>query len=196
MVVYSMMKQRESLMKKRVTGFAIGLIALAFSASPASAALPYVSGSVSVASLADSGRSYDSGNKFGGAVGFEGSIYRVEAEFGNQKNGVKNSSKDVSMSTYMANCYCDIKPPLSSIKPFVTAGVGFANVDEHSGAGVTVSDRVVAWQVGAGVAYNLFPAVNLDLQYRHFGAADAVLAGAVKYGIASNHLLLGLRVGF
>jgi len=196
MVVYLMMKKRESLMKKQVMGFAIGLMALASSASLANAALPYVSGSVSLASLANSGRSYDSGHKVGGAVGFDGGTYRVEAEFGSQKNGVQSSSKDVSMSTWMANCYYDLKPPLSSIKPFVTAGVGFANVDENSGTGVTVSDRVVAWQVGAGVGYNLFPAVNLDLQYRHFGAADAALAGAVKYGIASNHLLLGLRVGF
>jgi opacity protein-like surface antigen len=185
-------------MKKTVAGVVVGLMVLAFSAPCASAAMPYLSGSTGYAALDDSSitpRSYDSGPRFSGAVGLDGAFYRLEAEFGSQQNKVKSSVKEVSMRTYMAKCYYDIELPLAPVKPFLAAGAGFANIDEDNGVGSIVGDRVLAWQIGAGVGFSIFPLVTLDVQYRHFATSDTELGAGQKYSISSNNVVLGLRVG-
>jgi opacity protein-like surface antigen len=192
-----LMKLKKSVMKKTVTGVVLGFMALTCFAPSANAAMPYVRGSVGLASMGDSehtARSYDTGNNVAGAVGLDRGRYRVEAELGSQTEGVKNSVNEVSMTTYMANCYYDIEIPLAPVKPFITAGVGFANVVEDDGFGVEVDDRVLAWQIGAGAGFRVAPFVNLDVQYRHFTTADTELAGGKKYSIGSNNVTVGLRV--
>ncbi|MFZ4524335.1 MAG: outer membrane protein [Chlorobium sp.] len=185
-------------MKQAIARVIVGLVISGFSVSPALAATPYVSGSAGLAVLGDSEqtvRSYDAGYNLVGAVGLDGGRYRLEAELGSQSNGVKNSIRDVSMTTCMGNGYLEVELPLSSFKPFVMGGVGVANVDENIGSGVEVDDRVFAWQVGAGVGFTLVPLVTLDAQYRYFTTATPELAGT-KYSIGTHNFMLGLRVGF
>ena len=179
-------------MKKAVTAIVLGFAALTGFAPSADAAMPYARASVGLASMGDSGytaRSYDTGYNLVGAVGLDGGHYRVEAEIGYQNNEIKDVLKNLSMTTYMANYYMDIAFPVVPVKPFLTAGVGVANV-----YGTGDNDRVVAWQVGAGAGFNVFPFATLDLQYRHAGTANPVLAGR-EYSIGTNNVLVGLRVG-
>ncbi len=179
-------------MKKRVAGFVTGVIVLLSFVPSVTVAMPYVKGSVGLASMEDSkytASSYDTGYHLDGAVGIDGAPYRVEAEIGYQNNGNKNILKELSMTTYMANCYLDIAVPVVSVVPFLTVGVGVANIYGGSGR-----DRVVAWQVGAGAGVHVFPGTTLDLQYRHAGTANPILDGQ-KYSIGLNNVTVGLRVG-
>jgi len=180
-------------MKKAVTAIVLGFMALTGFAPSANAAMPYARGSVGLASMGDSeypARSYDTGYNLAGAVGLDGGHYRVEAEIGYQNNEIKDIVKDLSMTTYMANYYMDFAFPLVPVKPFLTAGVGVANV--YGGSGDT--DRVAAWQVGAGAGFHVFPFATLDIQYRHLGTANPELAGR-EYSIGTNNVMVGLRVG-
>ncbi|MEI7934997.1 MAG: outer membrane beta-barrel protein [Chlorobiaceae bacterium] len=179
-------------MKKRVAGVVAGLIALLSSVPSVTVAMPYVRGAAGFASMDNSEytvSSYDTGYHLAGAVGLDGGLYRVEAEIGYQNNKNKNILKELSMTTYMANCYLDIAAPVVPVVPFLTAGVGVANIYGGSGR-----DRVVAWQVGAGAGVHVFPSIILDLQYRHAGTANPVLDGQ-KHSIGSNNVAVGLRVG-
>jgi opacity protein-like surface antigen len=184
-------------MKKTVAGIVLGFMALTCFAPSASAAMPYVRGAVGIASMGDSehtASSFDTGYTVAGALGFDRGQYRLEAELGSQTVGVKNSASEVSMTTYMANYYYDIEIPLAPVKPFISAGVGFANVVEDDALGAEVDDRVLAWQIGAGAGFSVAPFVTCDVQYRHFTTADPELAGGKKYSVGSNNVTIGLRV--
>ena len=186
-------------MKQSIAGVVVGLIVLGFSVPSAIAATPYVSGSAGLAVRGDSEltvRSYDTGYNLVGAVGLDGGQYRLEAELGHQKNGVNNTDASESMTTFMGNGYIDLELPFSPLKPFVLAGVGFANVDEDNGVGSTVGDTVFAWQFGGGAGFSVAPFATLDAQYRYFGTSSAELTGNHKYSIGTHNVMLGLRVGF
>ncbi len=163
------------------------------------AALPYLSASAGLGMLGDSGvgsvvsRSYDTGTLLIGAFGIDNGPVRLEAEAGYRKNGVTNSPASITMKSYMANGYLDLGLPFSPLKPFVLAGGGVATVDEHN-SGLLSGDTVLAWQIGAGAAYSLAPAVTLDVQYRYFDASTPQLAG-YRYSMGSHNILLGLRFG-
>ena len=181
------------IMKKTVAGVVVGLMTLTCGVPSAYSAMPYVSGSVGLASMGDSEhtvRSYDTGYNLAGAVGLSSGRHRVEAEIGHQNNGVKGTPNDLSMTTYMANYYFDLAVPVVPVKPFLVAGAGVANVDGES----VGSDRVFAWQIGAGGGFSVFSFATLDLQYRHTGTANPELAGR-QYSIGTNNVMLGLRVG-
>ena len=185
-------QEKELVMKKRVGGVVAGLIALFISVPSVTVAMPYVRGAVGLASMSDSkytASSYSAGYNLAGAVGLDRGRYRIEAEIGYQNNEIKNILKKLSMTTYMANYYLDIAVPVVPVAPFLTAGVGVANI--YGGSG---SDRVLAWQVGAGAGVHVFPFTTFDLQYRHAGTADPILSGR-KYTIGSNNVTVGLRVG-
>jgi len=185
-------------MKKRVAGFLVGCIALAFSLPSVTVAMPYVRGSVGLASMGTDSNiaagSYDSGYGFTGAIGTDGGKYRVELEMAHQKNGVKSAADDLSITSYMANYYFDLVVPVVAIKPYVSAGAGLGNIEKNNGLGGISTDRVFAWQVGAGAGFTVAPFVTLDLQYRRLGSSSPELAGQ-KYSIGSNNVTVGLRVG-
>lgn len=189
-------------MKALVGALACPILALALSAQPAEAADPYVSGKVGLAMLQDSDvegfssdREYDTGYFVGGALGLEQSIYRVELEIGYQGNGLEDAGGDVSILSFLGNGYLDFELPASPIEPYVSAGLGFSSVDDDSGVG-TSDDTVFTWQFGAGLAFDVAPAMKLDVGYRYLGANDADLAGGRDYSIDSHNLLVGLRFGF
>lgn len=180
---------------KRLYGIVLGVLALAASDRNADAAMPYASFSGGLAMLSSIDRYYDSGYALTGAAGLDRGRYRFEAELGYQKNAIKNSVADISMTTYMANGYYDLELPLAQVKPFVTAGLGVATFNDDNGAGKTVSDRVFAWQAGAGAGFSVSPLVNIDARYRYFSASDPQLTGNSRYSIGSHNVSLGLRIG-
>jgi opacity protein-like surface antigen len=104
-----------------------------------------------------------------------------------------------SLST-LASLYYDFQIP-SRFKPYVGAGVGLAHnrmrVDSIplSSAGTlgarTESSNHFAWQLGGGVAYEIGPAVSLDLGYRYFdggsvGFNQTLHAQEVQLGIRAH----------
>ena len=183
--------KREQVMKQAIAG----VIVSGLSISSALAVTPYVSGSAGLAVLGNSEltvRSYDAGYNIVGAAGLDGGLYRLEAELGHQKNGIKNTDASESMTTFMGNGYIDLELPLFPLKPFVLAGVGVANVDDDNGVG----DTVFAWQFGGGAGLSVAPLTTLDVQYRYYATSSAELAGRHNYSIGTHNVMLGLRFGF
>ena len=186
-------------MKKAAVALLAGFVALSSSVSSAFAARPYLSGRFAVSMLSDSEitpLSYDTGYMLAGAVGLDNGPYRIEAELGRQNSGVSKSLRSLVMTTYMGNLSFDLDLPVAPLKPFISAGVGLANVKEDDGIGGNVDDMVFAWQIGAGAGFDVAPLVTLEVQYRYLVANDPELAEHKKYTIDNHNVLLGLRAGF
>jgi len=154
---------------------------------------------------------FDSGYTIGGAVGYMMENLRLEGEISYQENDIDkvsgfNASGDIDALTFLANGYFDFDIG-GTIKPFITAGLGFSNV-EISEPGFSEDDNVFTYQIGAGVGFALSETVTLDCMYRYLGASDfeysyselvpgvgfATLNGEAE--IASHNFTLGVRIAF
>lgn len=105
----------------------------------------------------------------------------------------------------MANLWYDFDLGDSPIKPFIGGGIGAAHVNlEYNAAagtyfGGTVAYRLddggwgFAYQVGAGVGYDLGGGMTLSAEYRYFGATD-VDVGNTEVGVESHNFMVGLRI--
>jgi opacity protein-like surface antigen len=109
----------------------------------------------------------------------------VRSESGSDVVAVSSSSEDRhghgnrnnSTWAYMANLYYDIDT-CSAFTPYVGGGIGYANVrrshHHHEVFGSESSSHHsnrrsgFAWQVIAGVGYEVLPCVDLALEYRFF----------------------------
>ncbi len=110
---------------------------------------------------------------------------RVEAEVAyrqNQVNGVWTSSAvvqdsglldyDHSTLSVMANVWYDFD--LGNVRPYIGGGVGWAETElDGTFIGGTIpainhSDDGFAWQLGAGVNFDISPNVQLGVGYRYF----------------------------
>ena len=140
---------------------------------------------------------FDTGFGLSGAIGHASGPLRLEGELSYRKNdldqvtvnallagtvlftnlGTANLGGDISSFGFMANGYYDFDAG-DNWAPFLMAGIGGAkiNLDATSVAGVAVtydeSDTVFAYQVGAGIGYNLSPTTAVNFQYRFFGTSD------------------------
>jgi outer membrane immunogenic protein len=123
---------------------------------------------------------YDPGYYVGLAFGKHVDKIRFEAEIGYQKskvdsvtvNGVSFSSsgdQEIRLSSLLFNLYYDFKNG-SRFTPYLCAGLGLGNIKLD---GATESDAVAAYQVGAGMAFQISERVALDLKGRYLGATDA-----------------------
>jgi len=193
----------EKTMKMIRTAIA-GAMILMGSAAMAEAATPYISGAVGIAMRSDSDvndsggfiyESYDTGYAVTGAVGLDTGKMRFEGEIGYQQNGIEDfDDLDMSMTTYMANGYIDLGLPASPVTPYLTAGIGLADV-RFEGVGFDDdSSTVLAGQVGVGAGFSIAPMVTLDAKYRYMIADDAEFDGET-FSIDSHNVMLGLRVG-
>ena len=154
---------------------------------------------------------YDTGFLAGGAVGYDwGSIsgpfgMRLEGEFSYRGNDVKSHNiggggpnavgpalGETNVIAGMANMLFD----LNTGSPFMLyggGGVGVANVDfdGHGVQGVGVvmddDDTVFAWQLIAGVGFEIMPNMVLDVQYRYFRADDVSLTSATGVTSSTNY---------
>lgn len=131
----------------------------------------------------------DTGWIIGGAVGLSLNNMvqglRIEAEVAyreNQINGSWSSTTGVadaglleydhSTLSVMANVWYDFD--LGGVRPYVGGGVGWAETElEGNFLGGTIpainhSDNGFAWQLGAGLNFDISPNVQLGLGYRYF----------------------------
>ena len=190
----------------------VALLVFFASAPLAQAATPYVSASAGLALLSESDVEgswvtdidYKSGFVINGALGLDGGMYRIEGAVGYQVsdwdeiNGIEladNVDAEVSILSFMANGYLDIEMPVSMVTPYLTAGVGIANVAFEDFED-SDDDTVFAYQFGAGVGIDAIPNVMLDLGYRYFATGDVSPAEDVDVSIASHNIVAGVRVNF
>jgi opacity protein-like surface antigen len=182
-----------------------GALLLFGTTASAHAATPYVSGSIGIAMRENSdvgegpasySLPYDTGYAFAGAIGLKSGKMRVEGEIGYQENGIENADdRKVSMTTYMANGYVDLGLPVSPVTPYLTAGIGLADVKTDGMNFADNSSTVLAGQVGIGAGFSVAPMVTLDAKYRYLIAGDAEFGDDTRIGINSHNVMLGLRVG-
>lgn len=90
-------------------------------------------------------------------------------------------SGDVTSLGFMANVAYDFMKD-GKIHPYVMAGLGASKIDYNATvSGVSLvndSDLVLAYQVGAGVNYDVTDKVALGLSYRLFGTSDPSFVGS------------------
>jgi outer membrane autotransporter protein len=128
---------------------------------------------------------------------------RVEAEVAyrqNQVNGVWTSSAVVQDSgaldydhttlSVLANVWYDFD--LGNVRPYIGGGVGWAET-ELDGAflsgtipAINHSDDGFAWQLGAGVNFDISPNVQLGLGYRYFEGPDVNIGAPLAINGASG----------
>lgn len=183
---------------------------------------PYVGAFVGAAMLSDSDvtdptvpggefeLSYDTGWKFGAALGYRLSNFRVEGEVSYQQNDVDeteimatslNAAGDVSGTAFLVNGYYDFTNT-TAFTPYISAGLGYANVEVNdfnfAGSGepdFSDDDSVFAYQFGAGVGYMVNENVTIDLKYRYFATSDPEFDTS-EVEVASHDIILGIRYNF
>ena len=132
------------------------------------------------------GIDYDLGYRFGGFVGYDFGLLRLDAEIAYKANDPSNlitptgpvpTTGSTTALTYMVNGYIDI-PTKMSLEPYLGVGIGFANISLESNiAGpfpviADDSDTVFAYQLSAGVGYAVTRSTTVTLGYRYFATDD------------------------
>lgn len=92
----------------------------------------------------------------------------------------------------MANGYYEA--PSGAVRPYVGLGLGYGDVTAKL-EGIRDSDRGLAYQLMAGLAFPQGRDVALILGYRFFATEDPTLFGTTV-DVQTHNLELGVRVGF
>ena len=144
---------------------------------------------------------FDTGFGLHGAIGHSWDAFRLEGEVSYRKNDLDtlevtnvtlagigsfttaaafDADGDVSALGFMANGWYDFDTG-SPWKPFVGGGLGMARISLNDASatvlGVSVpladdDDWVFAYQVGAGIGYEVTPTTVVSLGYRFFATSD------------------------
>lgn len=110
-------------------------------------------------------------------------------------NRINFSGEGVRQATAMASVWFDL-PVATQFSPYVGGGIGI-NGFETGGEG----DATFAWQVGAGMAFNVTPnlAITADYRYRRAGSSEIVWdtdSGFNVGPIRTQTLSVGVRLRF
>ncbi len=174
----------------------------------------YISGNLGLMALSDSDLndgfdtgeiSYDAGFGLTGAIGssLDGGA-RVEVELGYRGNdmdrikvdglGSADIDGDTTALSLMGNLFYDFSTE-GSVKPFIGAGLGIANVDADIDFIGSEDDTVFAFQFAAGLGFAASETLKVDLQYRFFVTEDPEFEG-LEAEYVSHGLMIGLRHSF
>ncbi|MEO1591969.1 MAG: outer membrane beta-barrel protein [Cyanobacteria bacterium J06632_22] len=98
---------------------------------------------------------------------------------------------------YMANAYYDV-PTGSAVRPYVGAGVGYANIAlrPDSATATRTTETRMAYQLRAGLRYEVAPQVMLNVGYRYFAVPGQVQMGGNPQSISSSAIELGVQARF
>lgn len=208
--------------KLLLAGLAIVAFAGVANAETNACVRPYVSAKVNYGKMEMDGRISD-GETYktaktdwkwsgSGAVGMKVCAFRGEFEynqtFGSAKDTRELATGDItqgkqSYRSYMINGYFDI-PTYTPIRPYVGAGVGLARVknrltyldDDY----VTKKRKTnVAYQLMAGVGYNITRNWTLDVGYRWVDNGKArwnTVNGRTSFDSTQHQLTMGIRYTF
>lgn len=143
-------------------------------------------------------------------AGYNFGTVRVEGEFGYQENNVdyiyreyedvnyyydinygavNYNESNMTAWSFLGNFYLDWVNS-TPVTPFISIGIGMAYVELFD-----LKDSAPAYQLGAGLAFEITPHVSIDLKYRYFVTDDLDFEGYnIKY--ASQNVYGGLRYTF
>lgn len=152
---------------------------------------------------------YDPGYAVAGFAGYDfGSVWtlggvRLEGEISYRQNDIDvhsvaalggdqpGSDGEASALAFMANVYNDFLPG-SPFRPYVGAGVGAAVVD-FSGYRIAAipnvlddDDTTFAWQLMAGVSYDLTEQMSLGGEYRYFAAEPELTSSPATQSVNND----------
>ena len=176
---------------------------------------PYLSGNIGFGIRPDASIAGPAGNEFdndpavvlNGAIGIElNPMIRVEGEIGWHYNtaDVNGFPQDFSFSvvSFMGNGYFDI-PTNTPLRPYLGAGIGFGVVgvyEEAFGFDANDSDLVGAFQLMAGLGFDITPRATLTFGYRYFTTTDPTfilpISGPFDTEYSSHDFLFGARFRF
>ena len=152
-------------------------------------------------------------NIWGGhyAAGVKARAIRAEIEWNHYQDAKRKAYGErfrLQNHSLMLNAYYDLNT-CTKWTPYIGAGMGIAMLkftEKDMEDGWKVSDRAYnfAWQVGAGVAYDLTKNVALDAGYRYINSGSAISrketwnGGYDKYktNAASHEIYFGARYTF
>lgn len=113
-----------------------------------------------------------------------------------------SASGDFSVFTAMGNLYYDIRTS-GPWRPFVGVGAGIAEISlDASVSGTKIvddNDTVVAYQIGAGIAYELSPLWSFTLAYRYLATTDPdfdSVVGSFESEYSTHNVIGGIRFTF
>ena len=176
-----------------------------------------------VTSLSGGEYSADVGHYVAAAIGMVMDRYRIEFEVANQTNdldnlsaksiatGIRGSNRipgvDALVTTFLVNGYKDFVLS-GGVSAYISSGVGIAYGELDLAGGNTVidganwnwqehdqDDTVFAWQLGAGVGYELTKAMSFDVGYRYLGSSDFEY-GNTNIEFGSHNVTAGVRYTF
>lgn len=163
----------------------------------------------------------ETGYVISGVAGYDFGAFRLEGEIAYRENDIDkisyfnddtDSSGDVSAFTFMVNGYFDFENR-TAFTPYIGAGIGYARVDVEGKAAYTSwgstttvelddDDSGLAYQLMAGLAWDLSDNFALDLSYRYLGCDDIEMAGTSEsysgtlkgdFDYESHNILMGLK---
>ena len=197
---------------KPFTGFLLaGLLLL--TAAPAWAQQAYLSGNIGFGIRPDANINItpfpfenDPAFVIIGAIGVElNPTTRVEGEIGFHANTADQGGTGVDWTfrtvSFMGNGYFDI-PTNSPLRPYLGVGLGFAIVEleaDNFGLVSSDSDLVAAFQLMAGLGYDISPKATLTFGYRYFTTSDPgfnTAFGSFETEFTSHDFLFGARFRF
>jgi opacity protein-like surface antigen len=156
---------------------------------------------------------YDLGFNVGAASGYDYGLWRAEIELAYRQNDLDtlaalgssfNAGGDLSALSLMLNGFVDLPTP-GPLTPYLGGGLGMAWVSANDVTAdgdpvVDDDDAVFAYQLAAGLGWELMPKVTLDLGYRFFATTDPeftdVDGDTFESEYMSHNLMAGLRLGF
>ncbi len=106
---------------------------------------------------------------------------------------------DASALSFMINGYYDFHSASSPLAPYLGAGIGLASINADIGLGADERDTVFAYQLMAGIGYDINPTTVLTVGYRYFGTTDpefVSLGIPIRATIAANEFNVGVRFGW
>ncbi len=135
--------------------------------------------------------------------------YAFRSEFNSEDSAsfygaTYSTETSINVHTIMANVYYDFYNE-SAFTPYVGGGLGVGFLDgdfETNGVHVgstKIQNTVFAFNLGAGVGYNINESLTADLGYRYLnlGTGDTDYYGnELKTSMSAHEFSLGLRLGF
>ncbi len=212
-------------MKGKLLVLLVGLVAATLLASTALAAgNPYFGVMVGATWVEDAENDYgggatfdtefDTGYNVGAAVGYDFGMGRLEGEIAYRQNDFDKvdvlgidlgADGDTSALSFMVNAYWDIETG-SPVTPYLGGGIGMANVSindfqvDFFGDVADDDDTVFAYQLAAGVGFEVAPSLVLDLGYRYFATEDPEFeddfGDKFDSEYATHNASVGLRMNF
>jgi len=126
---------------------------------------------------------HDSGITFGGAFGYDfGNDFRIEEEITYRNNDVDPFNLPVGLTikntnlSFMTNGYFDIDLGIP-LKPYLGAGIGFSSIEREvtspSFGTAKDKDTVLAYQLMAGLGFEINPMITITAGYRYFVTSES-----------------------